>query len=517
MRVLAGVVPPTSGTVTVAGRDIRKDTLAVKQLAGYCPDVGGLVPRATPWEHLQLSAKLRRLTGWEDHARELLERFELGDAMNRVTGGFSHGMGRRLSVVLAAMHKPQVLLLDEPFDGVDPIGVEATFEVIADARARGATILLSTHFCATWRSRHAAPRWCSAADRALPRSTQGDGRRGGGSCLPRSPRLKPARRYSAQDTWQPLVVPSPTSAFSSGSASRPYADATSPGCCRWCSSASRWVPRSYRRSHQERAASSKAFDILLLVPSAMACILVLNMLSAVASGGGRELISRDHAGPHPIGPTTDHLGALLLAPLNIAWMVQAWVLLGRCLCRTIAEAVLRRDRDAALVDLQHGGRAGHRLVGGGDPAWSLRDRRSPARRSSALALGARAPASVHGELHDAPLDRVPTLWVFTSALGGWSWTLGEVAVALVVGGVVVAAVLGAVPRTSLRVRMRARLEARMETDQHEPRKMPAACWGSWSAPTGHRSGARCRCVVGCWSSPSARVWSRCSATSTGRR
>jgi ABC-2 type transport system ATP-binding protein len=145
MRVLAGVVPPTAGTVTVAGLDIGRDTLSVKQIVGYCPDVGGLVPRATPWEHLQLSAKLRRLTGWEERARDLLERFELGDVMSRVTGGFSHGMGRRLSVVLAAMHEPQVLLLDEPFDGVDPIGVESTFEVIADARARGATILLSTH------------------------------------------------------------------------------------------------------------------------------------------------------------------------------------------------------------------------------------------------------------------------------------------------------------------------------------------------------------------------------------
>jgi ABC-2 type transport system ATP-binding protein len=62
-----------------------------------------------------------------------------------VTAGFSHGMGRRLSVVLAALHKPDVLLLDEPFDGVDPIGVEATFDVISDARARGACVLLSTH------------------------------------------------------------------------------------------------------------------------------------------------------------------------------------------------------------------------------------------------------------------------------------------------------------------------------------------------------------------------------------
>ena len=145
MRVLAGVVPPTEGVVEVDGIDVRTDPLAVKRLTGYCPDVGGLVPRATPWEHLQLSAKLRRLTDWEDRARDLLERFELGDVSNRVTGGFSHGMGRRLSVVLAAMHQPQVLLLDEPFDGVDPIGVDATFDVIADARARGACILLSTH------------------------------------------------------------------------------------------------------------------------------------------------------------------------------------------------------------------------------------------------------------------------------------------------------------------------------------------------------------------------------------
>ncbi len=145
MRVLAGVIPPTEGRVLVAGVDVCRDPLGVKRLVGYCPDVGGLVPRATPWEHLQLAARLRRLTGWEERARDLLERFDLGEATHRVTSGFSHGMGRRLSVVLASFHEPAVLLLDEPFDGVDPLGVEATMEVIADGCARGATVLVSTH------------------------------------------------------------------------------------------------------------------------------------------------------------------------------------------------------------------------------------------------------------------------------------------------------------------------------------------------------------------------------------
>jgi len=146
MRVLAGVVPATEGLVRVAGVDVRRDPLAAKRATGYCPDVGGLVPRATPWEHLQLAARLRRLpAGWEDRARGLLERFDLGGAAHRTTAGFSHGMGRRLSVLLAAFHRPAVLLLDEPFDGVDPLGVEATLEVVADARARGAAVLVSTH------------------------------------------------------------------------------------------------------------------------------------------------------------------------------------------------------------------------------------------------------------------------------------------------------------------------------------------------------------------------------------
>ena len=146
MRVLAGVLPPTSGRVVVAGIDAAADPSAVRAKVGYCPDVGGLIPRATPWEHLQLAARLRDMPkGWEDRATDLLDRFELAEAADRITAGFSHGMGRRMSVVLAAFHEPRVLLLDEPFDGVDPLGVEATLQVIRELRDTGTAVLVSTH------------------------------------------------------------------------------------------------------------------------------------------------------------------------------------------------------------------------------------------------------------------------------------------------------------------------------------------------------------------------------------
>ncbi len=145
MRVLSGVLPASSGSVFVAGIDASRDPAGVRAAVGYCPDVGGLIPRATPWEHLQLAARLRGMRDWEPRARDLLERFDLAAAADRVTSGFSHGMGRRLSVVLAVFHSPRLLLLDEPFDGVDPLGVDATLELVHEVRATGAAVLVSTH------------------------------------------------------------------------------------------------------------------------------------------------------------------------------------------------------------------------------------------------------------------------------------------------------------------------------------------------------------------------------------
>jgi ABC-2 type transport system ATP-binding protein len=146
LRVMAGVLPAAGGSVRISGLDVTDDPFTARDLVGYCPDVGGLIPRATPWEHLELAARLRRLPhGWQDRAGDLLERFDLGAEADRVTAGFSHGMGRRMSVILAAFHRPPVLLLDEPFDGVDPLGVDATLELIEELRVEGTAVVVSSH------------------------------------------------------------------------------------------------------------------------------------------------------------------------------------------------------------------------------------------------------------------------------------------------------------------------------------------------------------------------------------
>ena len=84
------------------------------------------------------------------------------------------------------------------------------------------------------------------------------------------------------------------------------------------------VPMALPGAHE----AGRARDVLLLLPTAFVGFLLLTIVSAVASGGGRELLSREQGVAFPVSPTTDHLGALLLAPLNIAWLLQAWVLLG---------------------------------------------------------------------------------------------------------------------------------------------------------------------------------------------
>lgn len=147
LRAISGVNPPTSGTLVVAGYDMASaaQAEAAQRVVGYTPDVGGLVRQATPREHIALALSCRGRQDEMPYALELLNQFGLDHVADRDTSGFSHGMSRRLSVLLAALTAQKVLALDEPFDGVDPIGVSATKTILKQAQEAGIAVLISTH------------------------------------------------------------------------------------------------------------------------------------------------------------------------------------------------------------------------------------------------------------------------------------------------------------------------------------------------------------------------------------
>lgn len=147
MKVLSGVMKPSSGAVTIDGNLLTSvnEEEEAKKLIGYCPDVGGLVVGATPRSHVQLLLSLDDRKQNYDKGLYLIDRFGLRRFIDTRVGGFSHGMSRRLSVLLAVLSSKKVLILDEPFDGVDPEGEEAITEVVEEARSAGLAVIVCTH------------------------------------------------------------------------------------------------------------------------------------------------------------------------------------------------------------------------------------------------------------------------------------------------------------------------------------------------------------------------------------
>lgn len=220
----------------------------------------------------------------------------------------------------------------------------------------------------------------------------------------------------------------------------------------------------------EGAGSKEGFalDALLLIPSAMAGLLLLAVASAIASGGGRELLSREHGVAYPVSPTTDHLGALLLAPLNIAWLIQAWVLLG------LAAYGFERD---TLLAAQIGvvvwiaaATAVGQVV-----AWTVEAVRRTTHgiliiRGLGLALAVTAVALQLTGRVAATFDALQTRWLVVGLVDGftgrWAASLGvELAV------LVVAVALGALP-AHLAARNQPRDELRVESGSYPARRLP---------------------------------------------
>ena len=144
MRILTGYMPPTEGEVTVAGYNVVEESLEVRKRVGYLPETVPLYNDMTAQDYLKFMADLRRVPQSEERAAEALESVNLGNRANSFIGSFSKGMRQRVGLAQALLHRPEVIILDEPTIGLDPSQVVEIRELIR-AIGKDRTVLFSTH------------------------------------------------------------------------------------------------------------------------------------------------------------------------------------------------------------------------------------------------------------------------------------------------------------------------------------------------------------------------------------
>jgi ABC-2 type transport system ATP-binding protein len=149
VKIVTTLARPDDGRARVAGHDVLAQPGEVRRAIGVVGQRAGADREATARENLRLSARLYGMGGAEREVRvdELLERFGLGKAADRIVRGFSGGMERRLDIALALVHRPRVLFLDEPTTGLDPeVRADMWREIERLGRDEGITVLLTTHY-----------------------------------------------------------------------------------------------------------------------------------------------------------------------------------------------------------------------------------------------------------------------------------------------------------------------------------------------------------------------------------
>jgi len=146
-RLLMGILKVTSGQLAVDGRDAFKDRVEVKRLIGFLPDEPVFYSYLSAREVLQLSAGMHGLdaSATIDRLQPLIARIRLGDDLDNYAEDFSRGMKKKLGLLLAMLHRPRLLVLDEPTNGLDVETIRIFYEVIEDLAKQGTTILFSTH------------------------------------------------------------------------------------------------------------------------------------------------------------------------------------------------------------------------------------------------------------------------------------------------------------------------------------------------------------------------------------
>ncbi len=148
IRMMAGLMKPTSGRILLDGKDVFRKPDEAKAILGYIPDRPYLYEKLTGGEFLEFIAGLHQLgreDGWEKRSQGLLEYFDLLPWRRELIESYSHGMRQRLIIIAALLHRPKVLVVDEPVVGLDPRGVRLVKSLFRDLVHDGMTIFLSTH------------------------------------------------------------------------------------------------------------------------------------------------------------------------------------------------------------------------------------------------------------------------------------------------------------------------------------------------------------------------------------
>ena len=147
MRMISGILQPTAGTVRIAGHDLRTDPLRAKRALGFIPDRPFVYEKLTGMEFLRFTAGLYGDDGADVDRRghELLALFDLESWRDELVESYSHGMRQKLIIASAFVHRPHVIVVDEPMVGLDPKSARILKDLFREYTRRGHTVMMSTH------------------------------------------------------------------------------------------------------------------------------------------------------------------------------------------------------------------------------------------------------------------------------------------------------------------------------------------------------------------------------------
>ncbi|MBO7354235.1 MAG: ABC transporter ATP-binding protein [Lachnospiraceae bacterium] len=147
IRAVVGVLDFDEGTIEIDGHDVKKDPMACKEVTAYIPDNPDLYENLTGIQYLNFVADAFGISSADREARitDYANRFEIADALKNLISSYSHGMKQKVAIIGALIHEPKLLVMDEPFVGLDPKASYTLKEIMHEMCAKGSAVFFSTH------------------------------------------------------------------------------------------------------------------------------------------------------------------------------------------------------------------------------------------------------------------------------------------------------------------------------------------------------------------------------------